>query len=349
MPMTTQVSFAQFFQLAPGLIALDKELDADGCPVPYRKYFAADWLSNREWKQNEILNVQSSISELGLDVQSLCSTWYNNVYGHVVYEPPASRFIAIATPIPVPVTWSPLDLECTLPDITLIQYELEETLSNLLVTDGTLLTGLKIFQQLPMAKWVWLAMADYDISVTSFELARPAYHLALWHSLQTLEKLLKATLFELGETEKSIRGYSHDIEKLVAALVRHGISLTNRGAQIAKEISKLVGGPAVRYLDDSISQTERLKLADCSIKTHHLLLEFFSCDADQIGLILASGAIGSPIDEGETKSDQELRRMVHIEHKAMCSHSAYSMPTYALPIRRDITHTAQSSHTKTKS
>lgn len=346
--MTTQISYAQFFKLAPGLIALDRELDADGYPVAYRKYFATDWLSNREWQNIEIAKTQSYISEKGLNIRDLCSIWYNNVYGHVVYEPPASRFIAVATPVPVAVTWSPLDFECTYPDITIIQYELQETLSSLLNPEGELLTGLRRFQGLPMAKWVWLAMTDFDISVKSFELSRPAYHLALWHSLQALEKILKAILFELGETEEKLRYYGHDIKKIIKALLKHDITLTSHGTKIAKEISNLVGGPAVRYLDDSINRTERLKLANRSIKAHHLLLEFFACDADQISLILSGGFEGSPTELNERLTDQLLRKKVHEEHKAMCSHSAYSIPPYAIPMR-NIKYTPQSSNENLKS
>lgn len=347
--MNNQASFAQFFKLAPGLIALDRELDAEGCPVSYRKYFAVDWLTRRDWNDNAIRNAKSLISDLDLDVRSVCSTWYNNVYGHIVYQPPASRLMAFATPVPVSITWCPIDSEITLPDITLIQYELQESLFKLLNPEGTLLIGLQKFQQLPMARWVWLAMADYDMSVTSFELARPAYHLSLWHSFQVLEKLTKAMLLVCGETHKSLREYGHSIQKLISALENKGVSLTSLGAQLAHEIENLVGGPAIRYLDDSLDRKERLALADRSLRTHHLLLEFLASDTEQIGAILSTGHIDPLFGANPQDSDMELRRKVHLEHKAMCSHSAYSKPPYALPLRQDITHPVQNCNTSDSS
>lgn len=343
--MNTQISFADFFKLAPGLIALDRELDAEGCPVSYRKYLAAEWLTRRDCRDNTIRHVISAISDMHLDVESVCSTWYNNVYGHTVYQPPASRFIALSTPVPIAVTWGPFDSEVTIPDITLIQYELQESLFKLLNTEGVLLVGLQKFQNLPMARWVWLAMADYDISVTSFELTRPAYHLSLWHSFQTLEKLLKAALIVFGETKQSLQKHGHNIHKLISALDKHGVSLTYRGNHIAHEIENLVGGPAVRYLDSS-DRSERLILADRSVQVHHLLLEFFALEAEQIGSILSTGSTDPVCGINAQKSDLELRRKVHIEHKVMCSHSAYSKPPYALPLRQDIIHPAQNKNAK---
>ncbi|MGH8127019.1 MAG: HEPN domain-containing protein [Gammaproteobacteria bacterium] len=336
--MTAQASFADFFKLAPGLIALDKELDAEGCPVSYRKYFAVDWLTRRDWSDDKIRHAKDTIFDLDLDVQSVCSTWYNNVYGHVVYQPPASRFMAMATPVPVSVTWSPLDKEVTIRDLTLIQYELKESLCKLLDSEGALLKGLQKFQNLPMARWVWLAMADYDISVASFELTRPAYHLSLWHSLQSLEKLLKATLIVCKEDSKSLRKYLHNIPELISALDKQGVSLSSRGTQLAHDIASLVGGPAVRYLDDSLGRSERLALADRAVRAHHFLLEFFASDAENIGEILAADSTDSIFGVNSKDTDQQLRRLVHLEHKTMCSHSAYSRPPYALPLRRDVTH-----------
>ncbi|WP_133512635.1 HEPN domain-containing protein [Candidatus Thiosymbion oneisti] len=317
--MSNRASFADFFKLAPGLIALDRELDAEGCPVSYRKYLAVEWLIRTDCRDNTIKQLKTAISDMDLDVQSACSTWYNNVYGHTVYEPPASRFIALSTPVPITVTWSPFDSEVTMPDITLIQYELQESLFKLLNPEGFLLVGIQKLQELPMARWVWLAMADYDISVTSFALTRPAYHLSLWHSFQALEKLLKAVLIVFGETELSLQKYSHNIHKLISALNKHGFSLTNRGTQIAHEISNLVGGPSVRYLDDSLNRSERLILADRSVRVHHLLLELFALDAERIGTMLSTGSVDSVFGINSQDSDLDLRRKVHIEHKKMCS------------------------------
>jgi hypothetical protein len=137
--MNTVISYADHFKIAPGMMALDKALDAENCPVSYRKYFAAEWLMDRTWADERISFVQNFMSSKNLDIQAICSTWYNNVYGHAVYEPPASRFVGLATPIPIIVTWSSSDSEVTLPDITLIQYELEASLSELLSSDSSAL------------------------------------------------------------------------------------------------------------------------------------------------------------------------------------------------------------------
>jgi len=109
--MNNQVSFANFFKLAPSLIALDKELDYEGCPVSYRKYLAVEWLARTNSQNEAIQKLQTSISGMGLDTKSVFSIWYENVYGHVVYEPPASRFVAISTPVPIIVTLIP-KLQC---------------------------------------------------------------------------------------------------------------------------------------------------------------------------------------------------------------------------------------------
>gem|GEM_PF-2964288 len=318
------------------MMALDKELDAENCPVPYRKYFAAEWLAERTWVDKRISSVQNFIFSKKLDIQAICSTWYNNVYGHTVYEPPASRFVGIATPVPIIVTCSSSDSEVTLPDITLIQYELEASLSKLLSSDSSVLQGIKNLQSMPMAKWIWLAMADFDISVTSFELSRPAYHLSLWHSLQALEKLLKAVLFSQGETECSVKKYRHNITKLVAALRACGVTFSERGNQIIVKISRLVGGPSVRYLDDSCQSSERISLAKKAIEAHHLLLEFLALEGMEIARILTVNPLNSIAIRTPTVTDQELRAKVHFEHKNMCGHSAYSKPTHALPMRQDL-------------
>lgn len=336
--METRTSFADFFALAPGLIALDKELDAEGCPVAYRKYLAADRLRRRNWCNEAIGRAEALITQKCLDVRSVCSVWYNNVYGHAVYQPPASRFVALSTPVPVVVTWSPLDGEVTLPDVTLIQYELEESLKELLNPDGVLLEGLRKFQQLPVARWVWLAMADYDVSVSSFELPRPAYHLSLWHSFQTLEKLLKAVLLAFGETPESVRKYNHDIGRLTSALTKRGVALTDTGSRLAQEVGRLAGGARIRYLDDSDNQRERLELAERSLVVHHWLLNFFASEAECIGSILAADGTGSVVGVSPHESDQHLRSRVHLEHKSRCSHYAYTSPPCAEPMRRDIVH-----------
>ena len=339
--MNTVVSYADHFKIAPGMMALDKALDAENCPVPYRKYFAAEWLADRAWTDRSIAFVQGFMSSQNLDIQAICSTWYNNVYGHAVYEPPASRFAALVTPVPIIVTWSSADSEVTLPDITLIQYELEASLSRLLNSSSPMIQGMKCLQNMPMAKWVWLAMSDFDISVTSLELSRPAYHLSLWHSLQALEKLLKASLFSQGETESSVRKHSHNITKLVAALGAYGVTFSTRGNQVAEEIEKLVGGPSVRYVDDSYQSSERISLAKKAIEAHHLLLEFLGLEGKGISALLTANPLSSIATSNSQITDQELRARVHCEHKQMCSHSAYSKPAHALPMRQDITYPMQ--------
>lgn len=336
--MNTIISYANYFKLAPGMIALDKILDAESCPVSYRKYFAAEWLVERTWSDEHVSFVQNFMSSKYLDIKAICSTWYNNVYGHAVYEPPASRFVGLATPVPIIVTWSSMDTEVTLPDITLIQYELESPLSKLLSSDSYALQGIRNLQNMPMAKWIWLAMSDFDISVTSFELSRPAYHLSLWHSLQALEKLLKAVLFSQGETESSVRKYGHNIMKLAGALRAYGVIFSGRGNQIVSEISILVGGSSVRYLDDSYQSSERLLLAKKAIDAHHLLLEFLALEGMKIISILTANPLNSIATSNLVTTDNELRAKVHFEHKQMCGHSAYSKPTHALPLRQDITY-----------
>ena len=151
--MDTVISYADHFKIAPGMMALDKALDSENCPVSYRKYFAAEWLAERTWDDEQISFVQNFMSSKDLDIQAICSTWYNNVYGHAVYEPPASRFVGLTTPVPIIVTWSSSDSEVTLSDITLIQYELKEYLSKLLQSDSAVLRGMRNLQNMPMAKW----------------------------------------------------------------------------------------------------------------------------------------------------------------------------------------------------
>ena len=336
--MNTVISYANHFKIAPGMMALDRALDAENCPVPYRKYFATDWLVNRTWADAPIAFVQEFMSSHNVDISAVCSTWYNNVYGHAVYEPPASRFAALVTPVPVIVTWSSADSEVTLSDITLIQYELEASLSKLLSTSSTTIQGMKNLQNMPIAKWVWLAMSDFDISVTSFELSRPAYHLSLWHSLQALEKLLKAALLSQGETEKTVRKHSHDIKKLLAALGVYGVTFSNQGNQVAEKIAALVGGPSVRYVDDSCQSNERISLAEKAIEAHHLFLEFLALEGKQLANLLTASPLSSIITSNPQITDRELRAKIHSEHKQMCSHAAYTRPAHALPMRQDITH-----------
>lgn len=330
-------------------MALDKELDAEGCPVAYRKYLAPDWLARGNWRNSLIGQLNALIAEKRLDAEALCSVWYNNVYGHSVYQPPASRFVAFSTPVPVVITWSPVDDEVSLPDVTLIQFELKQSIKNILQPDGALLCGLRKFQELPAARWVWLAMADYDVSVSSFELARPAYHLSLWHSLQTLEKLLKAALITSGETADTVRKYNHNIERLVRALTERGVSLTSTGSQLAQKIGELVGGPNVRYEDDLGDRRSRLEMAERSLLAHHLLLEFFASDAEIISEVLSgdSGCFLDGLIPGQ--SDQNLRQMVHAEHKFRCSHHAYTMPPYAERERLDVLHPLSGSNAEAQS
>lgn len=342
--VSNRASFADFFALAPSLIAVDRELDVEGCPVAYRKYFASDWLKHQSWRSSVIGQANILISEKDLDAEAVCSVWYNNVYGHSVYQPPASRFVAVSTPVPVVVTWSPIDHEASLPDVTLIQYELEGSIKKILRPEGALLRGLQKFQELPAAKWTWLAMADYDISVTSFELARPAYHLSLWHSLQALEKVLKAALISSGETADAVRKYNHNIERIIGVLSECGICLTSSGTQVAKEIARLVGGPSVRYEDDMSDRCSRQELAKRSLLVHHLLLEFFATDAATIGESLSDDAALYLNGLTPGQADQNLRQKVHTEHKSKCSHHAYTIPPYAERQRLDVLHPMKGSN-----
>lgn len=335
--MTTRASFAQYFKLAPGLLALDRELDAAGCPVAYRKYLGADLLRQSTLKSESARRVLTMLAEFGLDPKPILSTWYNNVYGHVVYHPPASRFLAMAVPVPVVITWSPASSSVTMSDITLLQFEIKENLAEALDINGPLLTGLKKVQALPLAKWVWLVMADFDTSVSSFEHTRPAYHLSLWHSQQSLEKLLKAVLLARGQTEKQVRNYGHHAKKILDALSSHDVSLSRAGIRLVEEIFALVGGPAVRYVDDSPDPARRLDLAGRALRAHHLLLRFFASDCERLGTYLTAHA-DEPLVPGISMSwnitDEDLRRAVHLEHQSMCSHSLYSAPPYAE--RRDV-------------
>ena len=335
--MTSRASFAQYFKLAPGLLALDRELDAAGCPVAHRKHIGADLLKQSALKNESASRVVTMLAEYGLDPKPILSTWYNNVYGHVVYQPPASRFLAMAIPVPIVVTWSPASSSVTLSDITLLQYELEDTLAKALDDNGPLLTGLKKLQALPLEKWVWLVMADFDTSVSSFEQARPAYHLSLWHSQQSLEKLLKAALLARGQTENQVRDYGHHAKKLLDALNSCNVSLSSAGIKLVEEIFALVGGPAVRYVDDSPDPARRLDLAGRAVRAHHLLLAFFASDCENLGDPLKAHA-GEPLIPGINMSwnvtDENLRKAVHLEHQSVCSHSMYSAPPYAE--RRDV-------------
>ncbi len=317
-------------------MALDKALDSENCPVSYRKYFAAEWLVKRTWDDGPISFVQGFISSKDIDVKAICSTWYNNVYGHAVYEPPASRFIGLSTPVPIVVTLSPMDSEIILPDITLVQYEIKESLLRVLNADSFALQGMRNLQNLPMAKWVWLVMSDFDISVTSFTLSRPAYHLSLWHSFQALEKLLKSVLLSQGETESSVREYAHNLNKIVGVIGSLGIVFSERSNQIVDEISALVGGPSIRYIDDSYQNGERPLLSNKAIKAHHLFLEFLALEGIGISGILKDNPINSIHGSDPKETDHTLRTKVHSEHKKMCGHSAYSKPSDALPFRKDV-------------
>lgn len=335
--MTTRVSFAQYFKLAPELLALDRELDAAGCPVAYRKYVGAELLKRSHLVSKSANLLLSKLAKFGLDPKSILSVWYNNVYGHVVYQPPASRFLAMAVPVPIVVTWSPGSSSVTLPDITLLQFELKETLAKALDINGPLISGLKSVQALPLAKWVWLVMADFDTSVSSFEHARPAYHLSLWHSQQCLEKLLKAVLLARGQTEQQVQRYGHRAKKILEALSSLGVNLSSTGTKLVNEIFELAGGPAVRYVDDSPDPVRRLDLARRALLAHHLLLEFFASDCEKLGTCLAADANEQVIPGINIKwniTDVDLRRAVHLEHQSMCSHTLHSAPPYAE--RRDV-------------
>lgn len=332
-------SFAQYFQLAPALLGFDRVLDTVGCPIAYRKYVGATLLVNSTCSNKSVRVLGELLAGAGLAPTPTLSAWYNNVYGHVVYQPPASRFLAAAVPVPIVVTWDANAISVTLPDITLIQFEIHEVLASALRPDGPLLTGLKNLQSLPLAPWVWLAMADFDVAVACFEHPRPAYHLSLWHSQQTLEKMLKAVLLALGETEKQIREYGHDVGKILDALASHAVTLSPTGVSLARDVFALVGGPGVRYLDDSPNPATRLDLAQRALRAHHMVLTFLAADGENLTTILAArtrkpSILGVEITDGLT--DEDLRRAVHAEHQSMCSHSLYTAPPYAIPERKDV-------------
>lgn len=335
----TTVSFAQFFHLAPALLELDRDLDAVGCPVPYRKYIGATLLANSTLSTESVRRLSEMLSEAELAPAPILSAWYNNVYGHVVYQPPASRFVAAAVPVPVVVTWDASATSVTLPDVTLIQFAVQKILAGALRPDGPLLVGLKELQSLPVAPWIWLAMADFDVSVACFEHPRPAYHLSLWHSQQTLEKLLKAVLLAHGETEKQVREYGHDASKILDALASHAVTLSTAGATLFPSVFALVGGPSVRYLDDSPDPVTRLDLARRALRAHHMVLSFLAADGNTLGACLAAGT-GKPhllgVDIAAGTTDEELRKAVHLEHQSMCSHTLYTALPYAIPERRDV-------------
>jgi HEPN domain-containing protein len=335
-------TFDQFFQLAPALLSLDKELDSVGCPIAYRKHVGATLLANPTFSTEAVQCLSKMLAVKGLAAAVVLSAWYNNVYGHVVYQPPASRFLVAAVPVPIVATWDASARSVLLPDITLIKFEIQDELNKCLNPNSSLLSGLKALQALPAAPWVWLAMADFDISVACFEHPRPAYHLSLWHTQQTLEKLLKAMLLAHGETEEQIRKIGHDLDKVLNAVALRVVSLSTDGVAHVHEVFKLVGGPSIRYLSDSPDPATRIDLAQRALQAHHLTLRFLAADGDTIGAFLAPRIgryriLGVNITADATDTtDAELRKAVQLEHQSMCSHELYTAPPYAIRERRNV-------------
>jgi HEPN domain-containing protein len=335
--MLTQISFATLFELAPGMLALDQELDSLGCPIAYRKYFAEDWLTSVGDAPNVprlIRKAAKLVARLDLCPAATARTWYNNVYGHDVYVVPASKLIAGVAPRPIVAIWDGGSKSALLPDITLIQYELEATLADALKPSSPLLAGLTAFQNVPSAPWAWLAMTDYDMSVMSFELPRPAYHLSLWHTYQCLEKFLKAGLLAQGDTVKDVTKHNHRLDFILSALLSHEISLTPRGEALAYEIQTLVGGPGTRYVDDSNDKKVRLNLAKRALRAHHALLEFFATDCATLVDCILSGAATPPgvVHSHHNHPSSDFRQLVQKEHSQLCSHAMFQVPPYAIPV-----------------
>ncbi len=336
--MDTQISFATFFELAPGMLAIDRELDALGCPVAYRKYFAAGILSGcgRIGTEFDVIREarQLLVHHAHLPM-SAASTWYNNVYGHLVYEPPASKFVVVLAPRPVIALWNSAAKSVILPDMTLVQYELAPQIDAVLRVGDARLDGLCALQALPVAAWTWLAMSDYDISVESLNLSRPAYHLSLWHTSQCLEKLLKAALLAVGLTTQQVRECGHNLRRILDALVINGVNLPASALQHAQHVDDIVGGPNARYLDDLDNPKDRLLSAEKALNAHHSLLKFFATGCHELGRhfpsLLPSDALVSALPREIAISD--LRVLVHREHQRMCSHGMLDSPPYGLPIR----------------
>ena len=325
--MTKTLSYSQYFELADGLLALDSKLDASGVPIPFRKYIGRDWLiPSNETRQDvasgRIQDAANKIQALGASPEEALSVWYNDLYGHVVYEPPASSFIAALLPHAVVLTYDSYSKQLVQPDVTIVLPVSQPLLETFRDPNHELLRGLGGLQNLPSAKWIWLSMSDYDVSVAVLRLPRPAYHLALWHTLQCLEKCLKAVLLAHGSTEDQLRKFNHNIAKILTALNTKQLVLSASGQKIALEIEAAVGGPSTRYVDDTVAMgAERIKLRDAAINAHHLLLRFFALESKAITHYLLTGPATDPgvLHLHHEFPDGDFRALVYREHATRCN------------------------------
>lgn len=314
------LTYDDFDVLHPRLAFLDDYLDCAGVPVCYRKYcirqLLLDCTFGEPYRLDEgVLEASLAINDRllrrGLSADAV-RRWYADVYEHLSVRPPVSGFVSGFTPQPLVISTEHLSQQgVCFPGARASESLAACVWDNLISSRPEVVQGLGVLSALVPTRWVLLAMANYDMSVSCFRQAKPAFHLAMWETEQALEKLLKAVLIAKGFPEPNVKALGHYDDKILPALSSQGVALSVSGQTLVSKILTK-GNASVRY-EEAENRQARAQQKALALELHHDFLAF--CHLEKEPLEQALPAAGSRATFPFcTDSFEALRRAVVQEH-----------------------------------
>jgi len=277
----TPESFSNFIQFA------DDYLDKHGAPVAFRRHFIADWCSRGNgdmWKGTPIRALmERGLRDVDQNVRrisgySMLLHWYYDVYGELAYRAPFLSLLGRAGKTQFFEMRVGQELTKVLLPKCIANEQLINEEKHRIADEGTGLLGLYSLRNLPLNSWTQLAAAEYDASIAALFASRPSYHLSMWSSHQTAEKILKAVLLAHRWTEKRLADeVNHHLPVAAEKLADLGFPLNPQALSALKYLEKKCG-PDIRYADYTGDRREVLR--NQAWTAHQKLLEFAHQSSD---------------------------------------------------------------------
>lgn len=289
---TTPSSFLQFLKEA------DHYLDAHGVPVAFRRFFIKEWCDAGDQRLRG--SPLRRLLKTGLGDLSSSSPfhfynailhWYYDVYGELAYRAPFLSVLGRVDPNYFFECRIGLDTDfLLLPKSSTNEEQLNLAVAELL-RSKTRIAGLFALRSLPLTRWTQLAAAEYEASLSALFFSRPSYHLSMWSSHQTAEKILKAALLAHKEWDepKLADKINHKLCRAADELEELGFALPAPARSALKRLDRHCG-PNIRYSDD-YSEQRRIDLRNKAWQAHNNLLEFAAEGFEPLRLAFLHGSV----------------------------------------------------------
>lgn len=216
--------------------------------------------------------------------------WYYDVYGELAYRAPFLSVLGRIDPNYFFECRIGLDTDFfLLPKSSTNEAQLKLAAVELL-RSKIRIAGLFALRSLPLTRWTQLAAAEYDASLSALFFSRPSYHLSMWSSHQTAEKILKSALLAHNWTEPELADkINHKLCRAADELEKLGFALPTSARSALKRLDRHCG-PNIRYSDD-YSEQRRIDLRNKAWEAHNSLLEFAAEGLEPLRLAFLNGTV----------------------------------------------------------